>query len=84
MKLVIFAVADEGHFINTGDSYGRVIKLDDSDKIATLNEITDEEYYELFPDERPVEEVIEGEDAPEGEETPEEIPEDEPTEPIAE
>lgn len=54
MKLVIFAVADEGHFVNTGDSYGRVIKLEDSDKIATLNEITDEAYYELFPDERPV------------------------------
>lgn len=73
MKLVIFAVADEGHFINTDDSYGRVIKLDDSDKIATLNEITDEEYYELFPDERPVEEVIE--DVPEivdGEIIPEE------------
>ena len=66
MKLVIFAVADEGHFINTGDSYGRVIKLDDSDKIATLNEITDEEYYELFPEERPVEEVIEGEEVTEG------------------
>ena len=59
MKLVIFAVADEGHFVNTGDSYGRVIKLEDSDKIATLNEITDEAYYELFPDERPVPEKVE-------------------------
>lgn len=60
MKLVIFAVADEGHFVTDGTEYGKVIRFADSDKLATLNEITDEEYYEMFPNERPVE-PVEGE-----------------------
>lgn len=71
MKLVIFAVADEGHFVTDGTEYGKVIRFADSDKLATLNELTDEEYYEMFPNERPVEEevaegeILEGEIEPE-------------------
>ena len=84
MKLVIFAVADEGHFVTDGAEYGKVIRFADSDKLATLNELTDEEYYELFPDARPVEVT---EDVPEdGEiipEVPTEVPEaSEPTDTV--
>ena len=66
MKYVLFAVASEGHFANIGDTHGRSIKVVNTDEINEFlasavgaKEITDEEYYELFPDERPVEEVIE-------------------------
>ncbi len=56
MKYVIFAVADEGYFTNIGEEYGRAIKIPNNDEINTFlnsvvsaKEITDEEYFELFP-----------------------------------
>ena len=69
MEYVIFAVAGEGHFTNIGEDYGRAIKIPTTDEINAFldsvvgaKEITDEAYYELFPEERPVEpEIVEGE-----------------------
>ena len=56
MKYVIFAVADEGCFTNIGEGYGRAIKIPNNNEINTFldsvvnaKEITDEEYFELFP-----------------------------------
>lgn len=69
MEYVIFAVAGEGHFTNIGEEYGRAIKIPANDEINAFldsvvgaKKLTDEEYYEMFPDARPVEEeVVEGE-----------------------
>lgn len=68
MEYVIFAVAGEGHFTNIGEEYGRTIKIVNNDEINAFldsvvgaKKLTDEEYYEMFPDERPVEEEIEHE-----------------------
>ncbi len=75
MEYVIFAVASEGHFANIGDTHGRSIKIVNTDEINEFlasavgaKEITDEEYYELFPDERPVEVTEETETTTENEE----------------
>ena len=61
MEYVIFAVAGEGHFTNIGEEYGRAIKIPNNDEINAFldsvvgaKKLTDEEYYELFPEERPV------------------------------
>ena len=61
MDYVIFAVAGEGHFTNIGDEYGRAIKIPTNDEINAFldsvvgaKKLTDEEYYELFPDARPI------------------------------
>ncbi|MBQ2743385.1 MAG: hypothetical protein IJF32_11355 [Oscillospiraceae bacterium] len=61
MEYVIFAVAGEGHFTNIGDEYGRAIKIPTNDEINAFldsvvgaKKLTDEEYYELFPDARPI------------------------------
>lgn len=88
MEYVIFAVAGEGHFTNIGEEYGRAIKIPANDEINAFldsvvgaKKLTDEEYYELFPDERPVEEDVVEEDVPDiidgeiVEPLPEEIPE---------
>lgn len=74
MEYVIFAVAGEGHFTNIGEEYGRAIKIPANDEINAFldsvvgaKKLTDEEYYEMFPDERPVEvtedvpDIIDGE-----------------------
>ena len=69
MEYVIFAVAGEGHFTNIGEEYGRAIKIPANDEINAFldsvvgaKKLTDEEYYEMFPNERLVEEeIIEGE-----------------------
>ena len=65
MEYVIFAVAGEGHFTNIGEEYGRAIKIPANDEINAFldsvvgaKKLTDEEYYEMFPDERPIEEEI--------------------------
>lgn len=70
MEYVIFAVAGEGHFTNIGEEYGRAIKIPNNDEINAFldsvvgaKKLTDEEYYEMFPEERPVEDVEETEDA---------------------
>lgn len=49
MKLITFAVAAEGHYITDGKEYGKAIKFEDGKELAELREITDEEYFELFP-----------------------------------
>ena len=75
MEYVIFAVAGEGHFTNIGEEYGRAIKIPANDEINAFldsvvgaKKLTDEEYYEMFPDERPVEEeTVEEEDVVDGE-----------------
>lgn len=85
MEYVIFAVAGEGHFTNIGEEYGRAIKIPANDEINAFldsvvgaKKLTDEEYYEMFPDERPVPEEV-SEDATDvvgdSEPLPEEIPE---------
>lgn len=92
MKIRTILSADEGFMLTDGTNYGKVIFPAETDDVTAFREITMEAYYELFPDERPVEvteDVPEdGEIVPEVEEIPEEvteeIPEDEPTEPIAE
>ncbi len=81
MEYVIFAVAGEGHFTNIGEEYGRAIKIPANDEINAFldsvvgaKKLTDEEYYEMFPDERPVEVT---EDVPEDGEMVEPLPEEE-------
>lgn len=66
MKYVIFAVADEGYFTNVAEEYGRAIKIPNDDEVnafldsvVNAKEITDEEYYEIFPEKRPIEEIVE-------------------------
>ena len=80
MEYVIFAVASEGHFTNIGEEYGRAIKIPANDEINAFldsvvgaKKLTDEEYYEMFPNERPVE----VEDVPEDGEVVEPLPEEE-------
>lgn len=85
MEYVIFAVAGEGHFTNIGEEYGRAIKIPANDEINAFldsvvgaKKLTDEEYYEMFPDERPVEVVEDVPDIVDGEiiePLPEEVPE---------
>ena len=82
MEYVIFAVAGEGHFTNIGEEYGRAIKIPANDEINAFldsvvgaKKLTDEEYYEMFPNERPVEVT---EDVPEDGETVEPLPEEVP------
>lgn len=62
MKLVTFAVAAEGHYVTDGKEYGKAIKFEDGKELAELREITDAEYFELFPDKRPTETEAEATD----------------------
>lgn len=62
MKFITFIVASEGHYITDGKRYDKSIRYEDGTEVSELREITDEEYYEMFPNEKPVEEeVVEGE-----------------------
>lgn len=49
MKLITFAVAAEGHYVTDGKEYGKAIKFEEGKELAELREITDAEYFELFP-----------------------------------
>ena len=64
MKIRTILSADEGFILTDGTTYGKVIFPAEGDT-SVYREITMEAYYELFPEERPVDEVTE---------TPEEIP----------
>lgn len=75
MKIRTILSADEGFMLTDGTNYGKVIFPAETDDVTAYREITMEAYYELFPDERPVE-VVEDETS--------EGSEDEATEPIAE
>ena len=55
MKFITFIVASEGHYITDGKRYDKSIRYEDGTEVSELREITDEAYYELFPDESPVE-----------------------------
>lgn len=48
-------IASEGHMLTDGTTYGKVIIPAETDDMTAYREITMEAYYELFPDERPVE-----------------------------
>ena len=62
MKIRTILSADEGFMLTDGTTYGKVIFPAETDDVAAYREITMEAYYELFPDERPVEEeIVEGE-----------------------
>lgn len=62
MKFITFIVASEGHYITDGKRYDKSIRYEDGTELSELREITDEEYFELFPEKRPVEsETVEGE-----------------------
>lgn len=66
MKFITFIVASEGHYITDGKRYDKSIRYEDGTEVSELREITDEEYYKMFPNERPVEEeTVEGEIEPE-------------------
>lgn len=62
MKIRTILSADEGFMLTDGTTYGKVIFPAETDDVTAYREITMEAYYELFPNERPVEEeVVEGE-----------------------
>ena len=49
-------IASEGHILTDGTIYGTAIIPADNADTSVYKEITMEEYYELFPEEKPVEE----------------------------
>lgn len=55
MKIRTILSADEGFMLTDGTNYGKVIFPAETDDVTAYREITMEAYYELFPDERPVE-----------------------------
>lgn len=77
MRLITFVVAAEGHYVTDGKEYDKSIRFEDGKELSELREITDEEFYELFPEERPEEtepetEAADGGEVPEAVEPPEE------------
>lgn len=61
MKIRTILSADEGFMLTDGTNYGKVIFPAETDDVTAYREITMEAYYELFPDERPVEVTEDGE-----------------------
>lgn len=59
MKIRTILSADEGFMLTDGTTYGKVIFPAETDDMTAYREITMEAYYELFPEERPVEPVEE-------------------------
>lgn len=55
MKIRTILSADDGYMLTDGTNYGKVIIPAETDDVTAYREITMEAYYELFPDERPVE-----------------------------
>ena len=55
MQLITFVVAAEGHYVTDGKEYGKAIKFEDGKQLSELREITEAEYFELFPEKRPEE-----------------------------
>ena len=55
MKIRTILSADEGFMLTDGTNYGKVIFPAETDDVTAYREITMEAYYELFPEERPVE-----------------------------
>ena len=46
-------IASEGHFVTDGNTYGKVVIPAENVDTTAFHEITEEEYYNLSPEERP-------------------------------
>ena len=52
-------IASEGNMLTDGTQYGKVIIPAEGSDTTAYREITMDEYYEIFPEKRPVEEIVE-------------------------